>query len=136
MLLSEGQALSLEDDLLHPSRQFLEFGMRHGYDAAEGGIVSRVGLDGRLAEQRKGWWEQCEAIRAMHRYAARHRAEELVEPLRRSIEFVRRYYVDDEYGGWYENPPDMGSELSLVKGNAYKLDYHVVNLCREVLAGC
>jgi hypothetical protein len=30
-------------------------------------IFSHIGLDGRLQELRKGWWEQCEAIRALHR---------------------------------------------------------------------
>ncbi len=134
-LLSEAQPLLPEDDLIEPGREFLAYGMRHGYDADEGGTFSRVGLDGGLRERRKGWWEQCEAIRAMHRYAARHGADELEEPLRRSLAFVRRTYVDDTYGGWYENPPGVGGETSLVKGNAYKLDYHVVNMCRELLTG-
>ncbi len=80
-------------------------------------------------------WEQCEAIRAMQRYVTRHGADELAEPLHHSIAFVRRHYVDEVYGGWYEHPPGIGSEPSLAKGNAYKLDYHVVNLCRELLAG-
>jgi hypothetical protein len=29
----------------------------------------------------------------------------------------------------------MGGEPSPAKGSAYKLDYHVVNMCRELLAG-
>ncbi len=132
-LLAEAQPLFPEDDLLGPGREFLAFGMRHGYDAAAGGILSRVGYDGSPRERRKGWWEQCEAIRAMQRYARHHGAAEIVEPLRRSIDFVRRHYVDDAYGGWYENPPGMGGEPSLAKGSAYKLDYHVVNMCRELL---
>ena len=133
-LLSEAQPLFPDDDLLQQGKQFLAFGMRHGYDNAEGGIFSRVGFDGRLREPRKGWWEQCEALRAMYRYVARRGAEDVVEPLRRSIAFVRRHYVDATYGGWYENPPGMGGEPSLDKGNAYKLDYHVVNMCRELLS--
>ncbi|HET7091889.1 MAG TPA: AGE family epimerase/isomerase, partial [Thermomicrobiales bacterium] len=39
-LLSEAQPLFPDDDLLAPGRQFLAFGMRHGYDPADGGIVS------------------------------------------------------------------------------------------------
>ena len=134
-LLSEAQALLPDGDLLAPGRELLAFGMRHGYDAAAGGIFSQVGLDGRLRAPRKGWWEQCEALRAMQRYAVRHGDTAIVEPLRRSIEFVRRHYVDDDEGGWYENPPGMGGTPSLAKGNAYKLDYHVVNLCLELLSG-
>ena len=70
----------------------------------------------------------------MQRYVARHEATEIVEPLRHSIDFARQHFVDEEYGGWYLSPPGAGGEPSLVKGNVYKLDYHVVNMCRELLA--
>jgi mannose/cellobiose epimerase-like protein (N-acyl-D-glucosamine 2-epimerase family) len=133
-LLSEAQELFPEDDLLLPGREFLAYGMRYGYDAAAGGIFSQVEYDGRRRGQRKGWWEQCEAIRAMQRYVARHGAAEIAEPLRQSVAFAREHFVDDEYGGWYLNPPAAGGEPSLDKGNAYKLDYHVVNMGRELLA--
>ncbi len=133
-LLAEAQGVFPDDDLLAPGRQLLEFGMAHGYDAAAGGIFSRVAYDGSPRERRKGWWEQCEAIRAMHRYVSRHGAAELAGPLRQSLAFVRRHYVDEVYGGWYERPPGLGGEPSLAKGNAHKLDYHVVNMCRELLA--
>jgi mannose/cellobiose epimerase-like protein (N-acyl-D-glucosamine 2-epimerase family) len=134
-LLSQASALVPEDDLVGLGRRLLTFGMRSGYDDGEGGIYSRVDYDGRLLERRKGWWEQCEAIRAMQRYVARHGATEIADPLQQSLAFVRRHYVDDVYGGWYETPPGMGGEPSLAKGNAYKLDYHVVNMCRELLVG-
>ena len=134
-LLSEAQEQFPEQDLLAPGRELLAFGMRHGYDPAEGGVFSRVDRDGRLLERRKGWWEQCEAIRAMQRYVVRHGADEIRDPLRHSIEFARNHFVDEEFGGWYLNPPAAGGEPSLVKGNAWKLDYHVVNMCRELLAG-
>lgn len=133
-LLSEAQPLFPEDDLLTPAREFLAYGMRHGYDKSEGGVFSRVDYEGRLLGARKGWWEQCEAIRAMQRHVARHGAVESAEPLRHSIDFVQRTFIDDELGGWYDSPPGAGGEPSLVKGHMYKLDYHVVNMCRELLA--
>jgi mannose/cellobiose epimerase-like protein (N-acyl-D-glucosamine 2-epimerase family) len=133
-LLSEARELFPDEDLLERGRQLLAFGMRHGYDAEQGGIYARVGYDGEVLARRKGWWEQCEAIRAMHRYVTRHGAVELAEPLQQSLDFVRRHFVDEAYGGWYSNPPGMGDEPSLVKGHVYKLDYHVVNMCRELLA--
>lgn len=134
-LLSEAQDLFPDEDLLAPGRQFLAYGMTHGYDPTEGGIFSRIDYDGRRTEPRKGWWEQCEAIRAMHRYLVRHGAEEISDPLQRSLDFARRHFVDEEYGGWYESPPGAGGEPSLDKGHVFKLDYHVVNMCRELLAG-
>lgn len=142
-LCSEAHALELEDelvedqpagDLLEAGRDFLSFGMSHGYDHESGGIYSAVSLDGQLRDTGKGWWQQCEAIRALHRYVVRHGAHELQGPLSQSLDFVRRHYIDREYGGWYQNPPGMGGQASLDKGDAYKLDYHVVNLCLELLS--
>ncbi|WP_026462093.1 AGE family epimerase/isomerase [Adhaeribacter aquaticus] len=134
-LLSEAQALNLESNLMEPAREFLAYGMQHGYDSKAGGIFSRVDLEGNLLKDtRKGWWEQCEAIRTMQRYVTRHNSKEIIEPLKRSIDFVRQHYMDAVYGGWYENPPGLGGTESLIKGSMYKLDYHVVNMCREILA--
>jgi mannobiose 2-epimerase len=132
-LLSEAQDIFPDDDLLTPGRQFLDYGMRHGFDVERGGVFSRADFDGQVIGQRKGWWEQCEAIRAMQRYVVRHDATEIAVPLQRSVAFARQNFVDDEFGGWYLNPPAAGGELSLDKGNEYKLDYHVVNMCRELL---
>jgi len=133
-LLSEAQEIFPDDDLLEPGRRFLEFGLRHGDDAEGGGIFSPVDFAGRLRKPRKGGGEQCEASRALHRYVARHGAAEAAEPLARGIALARRHYVDEEFGGWYEGPFGPGEEPSLAKGNAWKLDYHVVNMCRELLA--
>jgi len=46
----------------------------------------------------------------------------------------RFHYVDEEYGGWYDRPPGMGGTPSPAKGTVSKLDYHVVTMCRELLA--
>jgi mannose/cellobiose epimerase-like protein (N-acyl-D-glucosamine 2-epimerase family) len=132
-LLSDAHEIFPEEDLLTPGRQFLDYGMRHGYDAARGGVFSQADYDGKVIGQRKGWWEQCEAIRAMQRYVVRHNATDIAERLRQTIAFAREHFVDDEYGGWYLNPPAAGGVPSLDKGNEYKLDYHVVNMCRELL---
>ncbi len=131
-LLSEAQALFPDEDLLEPGRQFLAYGIRLGLDA-DGGVLSPADFAGNPRDGRKGWWEQCEAIRAMARYVDRHAADDVAEPLERCVAFSRRTYIDDEFGGWYEGPFGAGQEPSLAKGNAWKLDYHVVNMCRELL---
>ena len=134
-LLSEAQDLFPDEDLITSGRQFLAYGMRTGYDYEAGGIFSPVDHNGVLHDFRKGWWEQCEAIRTMQRYVTRHGADEIAAPLRQSLEFVAQFYVDHDYGGWYEGPVVDGQTLSLTKGTPWKLDYHVVNMCRELVAG-
>jgi mannose-6-phosphate isomerase len=138
-LLSEAQRVGVEaelehKDLLIAGRQFLTFGVTHGYDYDAGGIFSTTVLDGQLKDRSKGWWQQCEAIRALHRYAVRHGDEQLLTALRQTLDFAHRHFVDDEYGGWYTRPPGLGGETCLDKGNPYKLDYHVVNMCLELLS--
>ncbi len=132
-LLSEAQELFPDHDLVAPGREFLAYAMRHGFDT-DGGVISPVDFAGVSHDRRKGWWEQCEAIRAMARYVARHGAADVAEPLARCVGYARRTYVDGEFGGWYEGPFGADHEPSLAKGNAWKLDYHVVNMCRELLA--
>lgn len=132
-LLSEAAPLFPDANLLEKGRRLLEFGMEHGYDRNVGGIVARVDFDGNAIEHRKGWWEQCEAIRALARYVGQHGDTELEPSLEQSLVFVREHFVDHEYGGWYAAPPGLGADTSLDKGNVFKLDYHVVNMCIELL---
>lgn len=132
-LLSEASALFADAKLLEKGRSLLEFGMRYGYDHQAGGIVARIDFDGNVIEPRKGWWEQCEAIRAVARYVNRHGEARLGDSLNLSLAFVYDHFVDRQYGGWYAAPPGLGAETSLDKGNAFKLDYHVVNMCIELL---
>lgn len=112
--------------------------MERGHDPADGGVISPVRYDGQPPVMRKGWWEQCEAIRAISRHVARHGATELAAPLAQSLAFVQEHYVDHEFGGLYLNPPSMGPGMdgksSLDKGNPFKLDYHVMNMCHELMA--
>ena len=132
-LLSEADALGLGDGLLTPARGLLRFGLAKGHDAREGGIVSPVGLDGRPRNARKGFWEQCEAIRALARFAGRHGCLECPGPLAQCVGFARARFEDPEFGGWYIAPPGTGAQVNLDKGSAWKLDYHVTNMCLELL---
>ena len=132
-LYSEAAALFGDDAWLNPARDCLAYAMTHGYDA-DGGIISPVKYDGQPPAPRKFWWEQCEAIRAISRHVTRHGATDLAGPLTLTLNFVQAHFVDHEFGGWYLNPPGMGGEPSFDKGNPFKLDYHVLNMCHELMA--
>ena len=133
-LYSEAAALFDEEAWLVPARECLTYGMLHGHDPADGGIISPVKYDGQPPALRKAWWEQCEAIRAMSRHLTRHGATELTAPLAQTLGFIQEHYIDHEHGGFYLNPPGMGGTPSLDKGNPFKLDYHVLNMCHELMA--
>jgi hypothetical protein len=54
---------------------------------------------------------------------------EFLPVLSRNVAFFRRHLVDPEHGGWYSSAD--ASDKS--KGSEWKLDYHVTNMCLELL---
>ena len=98
-----------------------------GYDADAGGIVSPASPDGMTISREKGWWQQCEATRALLRFAVRGGREDLRRPLRKTVDFIKQSFIDQEYGGGYTGLTSRN------KGNEWKVDYHVVGMCLEAI---
>ncbi|MHC4917425.1 MAG: AGE family epimerase/isomerase, partial [Planctomycetota bacterium] len=69
-LLSSAAERGLGDDLLEPAGRLLDSGLRLGLDIDGGGTFCDAAPDGTLLSRRKGWWEQCEMIRALLHFAA------------------------------------------------------------------
>ena len=126
-LLSLAVARGLPEHYLTHAESFIEYGLKLGYDAAAGGIFSPASPDGLTISGEKGWWQQCEATRALLRFAVRGGREELRRPLRKTVDFVKQSFIDQEYGGWYT------SLTSQNKGSEWKVDYHVVGMCLEAI---
>lgn len=112
---------------------FLDTGLRLGFDAEQGGIYSPVAPDGTRTSDRKGWWEQCETIRALLRLADLHARDDLLAPLQQTITFVQNQFLDSAHGGWYAYRQPDASPARQPKGNEVKLDYHVVGMCMEAI---
>jgi mannose/cellobiose epimerase-like protein (N-acyl-D-glucosamine 2-epimerase family) len=47
--------------------------------------------------------------------------------------YSRTHHVDTTYGGWLYPTPNAGGPPEPGKGSAWKLDYHVLNMCLELL---
>ncbi len=127
-LLSRAAECGWPGHYLKPAERLLENGLRLGFDATDGGIISPAQPDGTITTPTKGWWEQCEAIRAILHFAVVRDRDEVWEPLEKIIDFVRNRFVDEKYGGWFAHPPD-----NLNKGSVWKVDYHVVGMCIEAI---
>ncbi len=125
-LLSSAAERGFGDQYLQAGRDLLDDGLLVGYDAEEGGVHADASLEGEVIRRDKGWWQQCEAVRAMLHYALVRGREDLWEPLQGMMRFILREMVDPEYGGWYAGP-------GLEKGNVWKIDYHVVGMCAEAI---
>ena len=130
-LLSRAVAKGFPPRYLQTGRRLLEFGMAHGFDAEAGGIFSSADYSGKPRGQAKGWWQQCEHLRALMHYAAEHGQDDLWGPFEKSLAFVREHFIDSEYGGWYASAGG-GSGVGR-KGSAWKVGYHTTGMYLEAL---
>ncbi|MAT78812.1 hypothetical protein CMK14_27255 [Candidatus Poribacteria bacterium] len=131
-LLSEAVEIGLPETYLDQAARFIDYGLQIGFDSEEGGIYSPASPEG-IATDHKGWWEQCEATRALMRFAVGHNREDLWLPLGKTIDFIQQNFVDPEHRGWFMSAGDGGTVHWQNKGNEYKVDYHVVGMCMEAI---
>ncbi len=132
-LLSAAAERGLGDGLLEPAGRLLSAGLRLGLDAEEGGTFCDAAPDGSLLSRRKGWWEQCEMIRALLHFAALRGRQDLLEPAVKAVRFVRERFLDAEFGGWFAKVgPDCDPDAQ-DKGGPFKVDYHNVGMCAEAV---
>ncbi|MFO7899002.1 MAG: AGE family epimerase/isomerase [Planctomycetota bacterium] len=116
-----------------PATDLLQFGLRCGRDPDDGGIRTAAMPDASIVSPDKGWWEQCEAVRAMLHHAVRHGRPDLWRPFDQTLDFVKTHFVDTEYGGYYNRPTTSPTETEPTKGGGAKVDYHVVGMCAEAV---
>jgi len=131
-LLSEWHALTDDPLILAQGLRFLEVGMAWGLDS-EGGVRDSCAPDGGVTDAGHGLWPQCEAVRALCRYANRHAQAQCEPPLHDAVQFYRARFVDEEYGGVFAEPARADRPFSQDKGDAWKLDYHTLGMCVELM---
>ena len=131
-LLSEWHALTHDPASLAQGLRFLQVGIAWGLEA-DGGVRGSCAADGRVVDGTPGLWPQCEAVRALCRYASRHAQEPCERPLHDALLFYRARYADLEYGGVFAEPARVDRPFSQDKGDAWKLDYHTLGMCIELM---
>lgn len=131
-LHSAGAAAGLDRRCISLGSRLLDAGIRMGYDPIVGGVWSAVRYNHEPLGTVKGWWQQCEALRAMMRFAAVHGRQELRGPIDATLRLCRSRFIDPEYGGWYMQEYRVDS-AGTAKGNEWKVDYHIVGMCAEAL---
>lgn len=134
-LLSRAAEAGWPQDYVKTAEKLLENGLSLGYDKSDGGIMSPAKPDGTLSEAKKGWWEQCEAIRALLHFGIVRDRRDALELADRTLAYVKKNFVDKEYGGWFSQPASDAKRdpASQSKGSEWKLDYHVVSMCAEAV---
>jgi mannobiose 2-epimerase len=132
-LLSRSCEVGLPECWIETGEMFLESGMRLGFDQAGGGVFSPASPDGKTVQKIKGWWEQCEAARALMHFAALHGRDDLWDPLQKTMHFIKLHMIDNENKGWYTSLKEGEDHRKQDKLDHWKLHYHTVGLCAEAV---
>jgi len=131
-LLSEWHRITGDHNALALGERFLDAGVTLSVDD-RGGIRESCDAFGGRAVNTNGLWQQCEAIRTLHRYVRHHGHDELRDTLDRLVTFYKCNFVDLEYGGAFAGPAGQSGPVNMHKGDDWKLDYHTVNMCIELI---
>jgi len=130
-LLSEWHALTGDTDALDNGHRFLKMAMALGLND-DGSVNALANPDGTVTSTTHGLWQQCEAVRAVYRYAAVHVDTETMTALPKVIEYYKAHFVDPDFGGVFAGPVVDGELKSMHKGDSWKLDYHSTNMLLEL----
>jgi mannose/cellobiose epimerase-like protein (N-acyl-D-glucosamine 2-epimerase family) len=132
-LLSHAVEKGFPKRYLAIGESLLNYGMKVAYDKEEGGIFSRGDYQGNAVRGPKGWWEQCESLRAMMHYAALRGRKDLWPAFDKSLDFAKTHMIDAEYGGWFASfDPQSGTQRT-GKGSVWQVGYHVCGMYAEAL---
>lgn len=134
-LLSRAAEKGFPKRYLEIGNRLLDYGMKAAYDGEAGGIFSAGDYAGSVIRPAKGWWQQCELLRALMHYAAARGREDLWPAFAESLAFVKANFMDAEYGGWYgsASPGRAPRARAANKGSNWKVGYHAAGMYAEAL---
>ena len=117
-LLSHAVELGADPKYIQLGSRSLDLGLK-SYNDAVGGLGG-VGASGQPTQML--WWPQCEVIKATANYAILHGRTELWPYFHKTLDFVKKEYLDPEYGGWFAayvpgQPREAQGEKAFYKGS-------------------
>ena len=136
-LLSRAVELGADPKYIQLGSRNLDLGLK-SYNDAVGGLGGFVGPNGQPA--RMLWWPQCEVIKATATYAILHGRSELWPYFHKTLDFVKKEYLDTEAGGWFAvyvpgQPRSAQGERAFYKGSVDGPEwgaYHQVSMLADI----
>ena len=136
-LLSRVVELGADPKYIQLGSRNLDLGLK-SYNDAVGGLGGQVGPNGQPA--RMLWWPQCEVIKATATYAILHGRSELWPYFHKTLDFVKKEYLDTEAGGWFAvyvpgQPRAAQGERAFYKGSVDGPEwgaYHQVSMLADI----
>lgn len=120
-LFSKAVQLGADPKFIPLGSRAIDLALKIGYNKPEGGewMVARV--DGTIQRKYMIWWTECETLKATARYAILHGRSDLWPYFDQTLAFVKKNFLDTEYGGWYEgvipgSPREALGDRAYLKG--------------------
>ncbi len=116
-LLSRAVELGADPKFVELGSRNLDMGLK-AYNKEIGGLGGRNASG---APANMLWWPQCEVIKATAHYAILRGRSDLWPYYQQTLDFVKKTYLDTEYGGWFEgylpgSPREALGERAYIKG--------------------
>jgi mannobiose 2-epimerase len=133
LMLEASHVLGLEadDKTLRAAQRMVDHALANGWDNDKGGFFYQGYYFGNadtisIINEIKEWWVQAEGLNALLLMAKLFPQEKKYEEaFKKQWEYMKRYLIDHEHGGWYKEGLDQSPEqLQGAKGSDWKVNYH------------
>ncbi|MCX2836619.1 AGE family epimerase/isomerase [Salinimicrobium sp. MT39] len=143
LMLEASHALGMDNDslTLQKGKKMVDHSLRNGWDQETGGFYDGgyyfKGEDQiSILNSRKNWWAQAEGLNTlliMSRYFPEDERN-YRDYFEKQWGYIKKYIIDDEFGGWYEWGLDKDPEAKEdLKGHVWKATYHDFRALQNVI---
>jgi mannobiose 2-epimerase len=146
LLLEASDALGYENDPVTRlvAKKAVDHALENGWDKKKGGFYyGGYYFDPgyiTIVDSSKQWWVQAEGLNALLLMSKLYPDEPVYQRMFiKQWNYIDRYLIDHEYGGWFHFGTDINPELkSAPKANIWKVNYHnmrALENCINMLRG-
>ena len=133
LILEASHVLGLQSDAktLTVAKRMVDHALANGWDNGNGGFYYEGYYFANsnsisIINEIKEWWVQAEGLNALLLMAKLFPQEKKYdEAFRKQWEYMKKYLIDHEHGGWYRKGLDKNpDQLKSAKGSDWKVNYH------------
>jgi len=120
-LFSRAVELGADPKFIALGNRSLDLGLKISYNKPDGGVWMNASVTGEIARKYMIWWTECETLKVTARYAILHGRSDLWPYFDQTLAFVKKNFLDTEYGGWFEgvipgSPREALGDRAYLKG--------------------
>jgi mannobiose 2-epimerase len=134
-LLLEAAEILGEPEVITDVRRACILMARAVYDIgtnAEGGVYTEYDIHKREPAKHLSWWEQTEGVVGFLNAYEMTGEEKFLDASVKTLDFIDKYFIDREYGGWYIRPKRNGKAFNL-KASPFHCPYHNARMDMEII---